>query len=126
MKNQSNKNSNFSESLSHAFDGLRTAFADERNIRTHIFVGVIVLAASFILPLTANEWLWILLVIFGVIITELMNTMIENLVYLVTEDYHPLAKKVKDVAAGTVVVTALFSVIVGVVIFLPKIINLFI
>ncbi len=64
------------------------------------------------------------MVTFLVIIMEILNTVIENLTDLVSPDYHPLAKKVKDMAAAVVLITTFFSLIVGGIILLPKLISL--
>lgn len=117
------KNINFIESLGHAFEGFKHIIKEERNMRSHLFVSVLVILLSIFLPMTAYEWLWVLLVVFLVIIIEIINTTVENLVDLVTLDYNILAKKIKDMAAAAVLFTSFFSVVVGLIIFLPKILN---
>ena len=71
------------------------------------------------------EWAILALTIGLVISCELINTAIEAVVDLVTEDYHPLAKVAKDTSAAAVFIFAIVAVIVGIIIFLPKIINIF-
>ncbi len=71
--------------------------------------------------LSAIEWMFISFAICGVLALELVNTAIERVVDLVTKDIHPLAKQAKDVAAGAVLLYAILSVIIGCIIFLPKI-----
>lgn len=116
------KSKNVIASLEFALQGIRTALLEERNIRIHFILGLVAIIAGVVFKLTQNEWLWLLLVIFLVIIMELLNTISETLVDLVTDyHFHPLAKKVKDMAAGAVLLTAGFSVLVGLIIFLPKI-----
>ncbi len=115
----------FRRSVGHAAAGLKTAFTTERHIRIHCGVAVAAILAGVLLPLSANEWLWILLCITLVIGAELFNTALEALTDLATPDYHPLAKKAKDIAAGAVVLCVLFAIATGLIIFLPKIIGLF-
>ena len=92
----------------------------EQNMRIHIISAIIVIIASILTGLTINEWLIIILVITLVISAEMINTAIESVVNLVSPEIHPLAKQAKDVAAGAVLVIALASVIIGLLIFLPK------
>lgn len=109
----------------HAFDcagaGLKYALQHERNLRIHLVFAVIVVIFGFFFQLSANEWA-ILILLFGVVMsTEIINTAIETTVDLVTTDIHPLAKIAKDAAAAAVLVTAFSAVIIGLIIFLPKI-----
>ncbi|MDN6385831.1 MAG: diacylglycerol kinase family protein, partial [Alkalibacterium sp.] len=78
------------------------------------------------LDLSRNEWLWLLLVSYLVFVMELLNTVVENVVDLVTETYHPIAKKVKDMAAAAVLVTASLAALIGIIILLPKILKILI
>jgi undecaprenol kinase len=105
--------------------GIVEALKTERNIRIHSSVAVVVILAGLFFSLNWIEWLFILVAIVGTITLELVNSAIERVVDLVTNEYHPLAKQAKDIAAGAVFLYAIFSVIVGIVIFLPKIISLF-
>lgn len=114
----------FSKSVGHAIDGIEYTINKERNIKLEILAAIIVSVAGFILKITLTEWLVMLLVISMVLSLELINTAIERCVDLVTKDYHDLAKAAKDASAGAVFMMSLFSIIIGIVIFLPKIINL--
>lgn len=124
-KNNPYKNRNFFDSFRYAAEGVITAFKEERNMRVHVFSAIGVLFLSAILTLSVSEWLWILLVIFLVIIMEILNTVVENLTDLVSPDYHPLAKTVKDMAAAVVLITSFFALVVGGIILLPKLIKMF-
>ncbi len=95
----------------------------ERNMRIHMWISILVIGTGFVLKITALEWLFVLIAVGGVISLELINTALERLVDLATGDYHPLAKQAKDVAAGAVMVYALLSIIIGLIIFLPKLIG---
>lgn len=118
------KNRRYRESFRYAYWGVKTAFKEERNMRTHVLAGLFVLGISLFLDLSRNEWLWMLLVSYLVFVMELINTVVENVVDLVTEEYHPIAKKVKDMAAAVVLVTASFAAVIGVLILLPKILQI--
>ncbi|SOC20869.1 undecaprenol kinase [Ureibacillus xyleni] len=106
-------------SFRYAFYGMYTALS-EQNMRIHIISAVIAIAAGFFTGLSNSEWLVLILLIAIVISTEMVNTAIETVVNLVSPDFHPLAKKAKDVAAGAVLVFAIASVIIGLLIFIPK------
>lgn len=94
-------------------------------MRIHLGVGTITIAAGIAFRIASYEWLALVIVIFFVFILEILNTAIETLVDLYTEEYHHLAKVAKDTAAGAVMVAAIMSVCVGLIIFLPKIVNWF-
>lgn len=125
-KEEVSKTKYFYQSIEFALTGIRTVFKDERNMRSHLLSGIIAIFLGFIFRLNKWEWLWILLCIFLVIVMEIINTAFENVVDMVTDfHFHSIGKKIKDMAAGAVLITALFAVIVGGIIFLPKIFQLF-
>lgn len=124
-KNKPYKNRTFFDSFKYAFDGVLTVFQEEKNMRSHVLSTIVIIFISLFLSLTTREWLWVLLVCFLVLVMEIWNTVVENLVDLVSPDYHPLAKKVKDMAAAAVLFTSFFSLIIGAMILLPKIITIF-
>lgn len=122
LKNQGK--SSFIKSVGHAIDGIQYTTNHERNFRIEIIFAIMVVIASFILNVSLIEWAILVLVIGMVIALEMVNTAIERCVDLVTKDYKELAKVAKDVAAGAVFVMSLFSVVIGIIIFLPKLITL--
>lgn len=113
------------KSFGYAFEGIKTAIKNEPNFRIHITVALAVLVAGFFFKLSTIEWLVLSFTIFYVITMELLNTVIESVVDLISPKYHPKAKIAKDVAAAGVLTSAILSVIVGLVLFLPKITNFF-
>lgn len=119
------KSKSYVNSFRYAFEGVRTVFQEERNMRSHVITSLLVIVLSLFLPLNKYEWLWILTVCFLVLVMEIWNTVVENIIDLACPDYHPLAKKIKDMAASAVLFTSAFSVVIGVVILLPKILSLF-
>lgn len=114
----------FRESAGHAMDGISYTISHERNFRIEIIVACLVTAFSYFLKVSVIEWCILLLTISLVLVLEMVNTAIERTVDLVTKDYYELAKNAKDVAAGAVLVASMFSVVLGILIFLPKIISL--
>lgn len=115
------KNQTFCESLRHAWDGIVAVFKDERNFRFDVFSLILVVIMGIWLQVSMMEWLWLLLASFVVLISEVWNTAIENVVDLATcYERRPLAKKAKDMAAGAVLLSAFFALIVAGIIFVPK------
>jgi len=106
-------------SFKYAVHGIADLFINTPNARIHLVVSIIVVAASFYFQLSKFEWISILFAIGFVIAAESFNTSIEYLTDLVTEDYHELAKKTKDAAAGGVLISAITASIIGGYIFLP-------
>lgn len=101
------------KSFIYALEGLKYTIGTQRNMRIHYIAALIVLLLAINLPISKLEVLVLFVTIILVLFAELINTAIEALVDLVTEEYHPLAKVAKDVAAGAVLLTAGLSVIVG-------------
>jgi diacylglycerol kinase len=108
------------KSFSHAIKGLQTTVKYEHNTWIHLFAMVLVIAFGFVYELTTFEWCWITLAIGLVIVTEILNTAIEHLTDLVSPEFHPLAQKTKDAAAGAVLIASIIAVIIGLLVFLPK------
>lgn len=120
------KNPNFIASVKHALDGIRIILKEEKNMRSHALFGLIPLLLAWFFGSSTIEWIVIIFCIFLVIIMEFLNTIFENVVDLVTDyEYHPLAKKAKDIAAGAVLVTVFFTILIAAIIFLPKFLELY-
>ncbi len=112
-------------SFSYPIKGLKYAYRNEQNLAVDVGISLLVLIAGFIFQLQHYEWIIIVMTIAVVIAGELINTAIEAVVDLVTEEYHPLAKVAKDTSAAAVFVLAIMAAVVGIIIFLPKLISLF-
>ncbi|RST61476.1 diacylglycerol kinase family protein [Siminovitchia terrae] len=113
------------DSFSYAIQGLRHAVRTERNFQIHLTAALIVSMCGFAFRLNRMEWVFILICIFGMIALELLNSAIEKTVDLVTDEIKPLAKQAKDMAAGAVMVYAIMTVVIGLIIFIPKVFELF-
>lgn len=125
-----NKSKKFSlrervRSATHAWRGIRLLLQGVHNLWGHIFFGVLALYLGFVLNISAVEWVLVVFAIGFVIVTEAMNTAIEIDMDLTSPEYHPYARDTKDIAAGAVLLSVLTSVIVGAIIFLPKIFGMF-
>lgn len=112
------------KSFEYAAAGLRGIIIQERNFKIQLFIGFLAVILGFILKLSLSEWLDLVIVITLVLVFELINTSIEEIVDLISPQYHDQAKIAKDVAAGTVLMASFGSVIVGILLFLPKILIL--
>ena len=115
------KNSNFFESFLCAFRGIIYIFKTERNFRFHIVLSLLVLLSSLALNLSYVELSVILIMIAVVLTLEIINTIIENIMDFLCKNYNFKVKIIKDMASGAVLVSAFISVIVGYLIFVPKI-----
>jgi diacylglycerol kinase len=104
-----------------AFKGIADLFSGRHpNAIVHLLAVVIVCLAGYFLKISAGEWLAVILCFIAVISMEAMNSAIEYVVDLASPEYHPLAKKAKDMAAGAVLLTAIGAVVIAAIIFLPK------
>lgn len=107
-------------SFGYAFEGIFTCVKKERNMKIHTVMAIMVVLAGTLLKISATEWC-ICLILFGLVMAlELVNTAVEAVVDLVTEEHKPLAKLAKDTAAGAVLIAAIMAAIAGLIIFLPK------
>ncbi|MGD9475825.1 MAG: diacylglycerol kinase family protein [Eubacteriaceae bacterium] len=113
------------KSFTFAIQGIIYTLKTQQNMRIHFLVGAMAVIAGFVFKISTPEWLALVIVICFVLILEILNTAIETLVDLYTEEYHHLAKVAKDTAAGAVLIAAIMSICVGLIIFVPKLIALF-
>jgi len=113
----------FFKGFIYAWQGVKYAFATQINFKFHSFSAVVILALGYFLQLNLMEWLWISAAILLVIVAELFNTALEVLVDLVSPEYNRKAGIVKDLSSAAVLLTAVLSSIIGICIFLPKILE---
>lgn len=112
------------KSFGYAFKGIDDVIKHEPNMKIHVVAAILVVIMAFILKVSIIEWIILVLLIGAVLAAETINTTIENLVDMYTKEYDEKAKIVKDTAAGTVLILAITSAIIGLIIFIPKIIYL--
>lgn len=111
-------------SFGFAVEGIKYALKKDQNLRVHFTIAVLVIFLSIVLNVNPFEMGILGVMILLVIVTEMINSTIENMVDLITKEHRQEAKYAKDVAAGMVLITVIGSVIVGVLIFLPHLIKI--
>lgn len=115
----------FIRGFGYAFKGVSYALKTQLNFRVHLVCALIVIALGYALNISAAEWLWIIIAIGLVLAAEAFNTALELLVDFVSPQYDKKAGHIKDMCAAAVLLTAVTALIIGAVIFLPKLIFLF-
>lgn len=111
------------KSFGYAFQGIFNTIRTERNIKIHCAAAILVMIFGIWLQISKTEWM-ICFILFGLILAlELVNTAVEATVDLFTEERKPLAKKAKDAAAGAVLIVAIFAAVIGILIFIPKLLD---
>ena len=112
-------------SVKNSWNGLKVAYKNEQSMYIHLVCTNILLLFSFFLKISMIQWLIIIAIIGLTLVIELLNTAIESTVDLVTKDFHPLAKIAKDTASAAEFVLSVTSAVIALMIFIPKIIELF-
>lgn len=113
-------------SFRHAFRGLGLLIRNEANMKIHLMLTAMVIAAGILLHISFAEWLIIILTIGFVLVAESLNSAVEKLCDIVSPEVDRRIKNIKDMLAAGVLISALAAVIVGLVIFLPHILDIFI
>lgn len=113
---------NLPRSFRFAFAGLGEAIRNEPNFQIHVVIGSVTLILAVMVGLDIYEWIVLLFTISFVLILELFNTALEKIVDLVSPDIHPKAKIAKDVSAAAVLLAASVAIIIGTLLFLPKLV----
>ena len=112
------------KSANHAWRGLGILFKTTHNFWLQIFFSLVATYLGFILCISTTEWLFLVFSIGLVFITETLYTAFEIDIDLTSPNYHPYARDTKDVAAGAVLLSIILSVLIGAIIFIPKILIL--
>lgn len=115
----------YKKSFFHALDGIKYAICYEHNMIIILSAAVLTIILGFYFHINSFEWIFCLIIIVLIITVELINSSIEAVVDLITSKKHPLAKLAKDLSSGATLVLCFVALIGGIIIFLPKIINLF-
>ena len=119
------KNIKIIDSFKYAFMGIYSAFKSERNMKIHVMMLLLVIVMGVLLNINMYEWIICINCFSLVIGAEMFNTAIEAVVDLAMPDIHDWAKLAKDVAAGAVLICAIGAATIGLIIFVPKIIKIF-
>jgi diacylglycerol kinase (ATP) len=108
------------KSFTYAGEGMKALFKTEHNAYIHGALTVMALLFAVVLHISRTEWMVLLLATAMVWITEVINTALEKTMDLISEEVHPVIKQVKDLAAAAVLVAAIMAVVIGLLIFIPK------
>ncbi len=113
----------YSEKFKNAFRGLYVVAKTTRHLFIHLISTLVVIIFGFYFQVSAYEWIALIFAIGFVFVTEVLNTAIEIDIDLTSPEYHPYARDTKDVSAAAVLLSVFVSIIVGLIIFLPKILG---
>ena len=113
----------FIKSFYFALQGMLQYFSKQRNAMIQIIVGLTAIALGFVVSISSYQWLLVLFCIGLVISLEMINSAIEIFCDMVTTEFHPKIKIIKDVAAGAVLVASIASLVIGLIIFIPALTN---
>ena len=108
--------SSFFKSFTYAFNGIKVSL-QQRNMKVHVCCAFLAIVFGFILKINFTEWCIVLICIGVVLALEIINTAIESFVDLVEPNHHPVAGKIKDLAAGAVLVFSIITALIGIMIF---------
>jgi diacylglycerol kinase (ATP) len=113
------------KSIKYAVKGINFLFTKEPNARVHFVVTIIVIIAGFFLEISIHDWILVCIAICLVLTAEIFNTAIEKLVDLISPARNEKAAQIKDLAAGGVLICAIVSILIGLYVFLPKLLSLY-
>ena len=111
----------YREKFLNAFRGLYVVFQTTRHLFIHIITALVVIILGFYFSVSSFEWIALVFAIGFVVVSEIFNTAIEIDIDLTSPEYHPYARDTKDVAAAAVLLSVFVAVIIGLIVFLPKI-----
>ncbi len=112
------------KSFLYAFEGVKTAFKEEPNFKIHTAIAIFAIILALLLKFSPSEWAILLITICLVLILELVNTALESIVNLVSPQVKQEAKIAKDVAASAVLLVSVTSFLIGIILFVPKILSI--
>ena len=108
------------KAFGYAFSGIASFVRTERNAKLHLMAAIVVCATGVYLELASTEWLWIASAITLVIVSEMINTAMEKLCNKITTEQDSEIKTIKDIAAGSVLITSFYALVIAAIIFTPK------
>lgn len=112
------------KSFGNAFSGLAALLKYEHNARIHLFILALVIVAGFVLRISAIDWIAIVFASGLVFVSECINTAVENLSDVVSHEQNEKIKRVKDLTAAGVLISAIVSILIGIIVFFPEIYKL--
>ena len=123
MKSQKFSISTLVKSFGHALNGLKILFKEEYNARIHLLAAITVVIAGYFFEISTIEWIAIIFAIGLVLAMEAINSAIEGLADFVSPEKHEMIKKIKDLSAAGVLISAFAALIIGLIVFVPKLLN---
>ena len=117
------RNKNFKMALKNSMSGIEYTIKTQRNLKIQVICAIVAILLAVIFKLTLIEWMILWMVIGSVLLAEIVNTAIEVMLDLYTQEYNETIKITKDIASGAVLISSMVSVIIGGILFLPKILN---
>jgi len=124
MKGQKFSFRNRLKSFGFAFNGIKVLIREEHNARIHLLAVVCIIIAGFAFKISSLEWIAVVVSFGFVIAMEIVNSAIEGISDFISPDKHEMIKKIKDLSAAAVLIAAITAFIIGLIIFVPKIIEL--
>ena len=121
MKSQKFSISTLVKSFGYALNGLKILFKEEPNARIHLLAAIAVVIAGYFFEISTIEWIAIVFAIGFVLTMEAINSAIEGLSDFVSPEKHEMIKKIKDLSAAGVLISALTALVIGLIVFVPKI-----
>jgi diacylglycerol kinase len=115
----------FARGFVHAGRGVHHAVVTQRNMRVHVILACLAVALGITLRISPVEFALVFIAVMLVFGTEMLNTVVETIVDMITQEYHPLARVAKDVAAGAVLLNAVLAVIIALFVYVPHLWHLF-
>lgn len=119
-----NRIKQFFKSLSYAFRGLKYTIKKEKNFQNELAIGLLVILAMIYFKVTRFEMVVLFIIIVGVLVMEILNTIVERVVDVLKPRVNPYARLIKDLMAASVLLSAILSIIIGFIIFFPYIIKI--
>ena len=111
------------KSFHYAFKGIKVLIKSENNARVHLLASILAITLGIVFSIKREEWLWLILAITLVWITEVFNTAFEKLADVISPEYNPVIGQVKDLTAAAVLLASVFSLITGAILFVPYLIR---
>ncbi len=108
-------------SFKYAYNGLKLLLKHEHNARVHALVAVCVIICGIVLKISASEWIAVVFAIGSVFSMEIVNSAIEGIADIISPEWHAKIKMIKDLSAAGVLVSAIAALVIGLIIFVPKV-----
>jgi len=112
-------------SLSNALNGIKLLFRSQKNARYHAIMAILVCLMGWLFRISTMEWIIVIACIGLILFAECLNTTIEYIVDFISPNYDIKAGQIKDLAAGSVIILSITTLVIGLIIFIPKVLSYF-